>query len=82
MIPSSAQAKIPSRLWTVIWVEAWRGEVRTGLPQEFGHPQVLDQDGVHPQVRGQGPGLGGGVQLPVKEEGVQGEVDLHPRRWQ
>ena len=25
ILPRSAQARTPSRLWTVIWVEAWRG---------------------------------------------------------
>ena len=50
--------------------------VGNGVPQEPGHPQVLNQDGVHPGVGGKGRSLGGQGQLPVGQEGVQRQVDL------
>ena len=57
-------------------IDQYEVALRAGLPKELRHPQVLDQDGVRPGLCGQGGGLGGFRQLPVRHQGVQGQVDL------
>ena len=45
------------------------------------HPQdaqVLDEDGVHPDPGGVGGHLGGGGELPVGNQGIEGQVDPGP----
>ena len=54
------------------------GQVGGDLPEHPGHPQVLDDDGVHPDPAGVGGLFGGPGQLPVGEQGVQGQVDPGP----
>ena len=51
------------------------GEVRQGLAQEGEEAPVLDQHRVHPQAGGQAGALQGLRQLPVAEEGVEGQED-------
>ena len=51
------------------------GQVRQGLPQQVEKAPVLHQDGVHPQAAGHPGGLQGQGQLPVRQQGVQGQKD-------
>ena len=54
------------------------GQVGHRLAEHPGHPQVLDDHPVDSDVAGVGGHLGGGGQLPVGEQGVHGQVYLHP----
>ena len=54
------------------------GQTGSGLPEHPQDAQVLDEDGVHPNLGGLGGRPGGGGELPVGDQGVEGEVDLGP----
>ena len=54
------------------------GQTGSGLPEHPQDAQVLDEDGVHPDLGGLGGRPGGGGELPVGDQGVEGEVDLGP----
>ena len=52
------------------------GQAGGGLPEHPQNAQVLDEDGVHAHLGGLGGHLGGGGELPVSDQGVEGQVDL------
>ena len=54
------------------------GNIGRNFPGQPPDAPVLDENGVHPHVRGFFQGLGGGRQLPVRHQGVQGQIHLHP----
>lgn len=54
------------------------GQVGDRLAQHAHHAQVLDDHRVHADGAGVGGNFGGPGQLPVGEQGVQGQVDLAP----
>ena len=54
------------------------GQVRRHLAAHPRHAQVLHQQGVHAHLADLIHQLGGLGQLPVVEEGVEGEIDLDP----
>ena len=67
-------------------VQGVDGELGGAVDRQVGghlaeHPQdaqVLDEDGVHPDPGGVGGHLGGGGELPVGNQGVEGQVDPGP----
>ena len=52
------------------------GQVGDRLAQHAHHAQVLDDDRIHADGAGVGRHFGGSGQLPVGEQGVQGQMDL------
>ena len=54
------------------------GQVGGCLTQHPQHAQVLDQHRVHADLSGLGGQPGALGHLPVSEQGVEGEVHLHP----
>lgn len=57
---------------------AVNGEVGGHLTGHPHHPQVLDNEGIYPDLAAQGDQPGGLEQLMVTEQGVQGEIHLYP----
>ena len=53
------------------------GNIGRNFPGQPPDAPILDEDSVHPHVRGFLQSLGGGRQLPVRHQGVQGQIDLH-----
>ena len=54
------------------------GQVGGCLAHHPGHARILHQHRVHTNVAGVGGHLGRAGQLPVGEQGIEGEVDLAP----
>ena len=54
------------------------GEIGGRGPDHPGHPQVLDDEGVGPQLAEAEHRLPGPGQLPVGEEGVEGDIGFDP----
>ena len=53
------------------------GNIGRNFPGQPPHAPILNEDSVHAHVRGFLQSLGGGGQLPVRHQGVQGQIDLH-----
>ena len=79
----TAQAQLRRRLHPRQGVDghlgtAVEGQVRGSRPGQGRQPPVLDDDGVHAAPACKEELFPGGVHLPVRDQGVDGEVDLHP----
>ena len=54
------------------------GNIGRNFPGQPPHAPILDEDSVHPHIRGFLQSLGGGGQLPVRHQGVQRQKDPDP----
>ena len=78
----AGHALVRAELHAVQVVDAHLGggvdrHIRGHLAEHPEHPQVLDQHGVHPEAAALLGHLGRGGELPVGEQGIQRQIDLH-----
>ena len=57
---------------------AVNGYMGGDLAAQLHHAPVLDDKGIHPRLGGGADEIPHLLQLPVRHQGIQGQVDLHP----